>query len=60
VNFEVNNVTYYLAFNGDEGEWMLLKPAMDGFDRLDVYDDDLQVDRVIVSQSSPTDHQPVN
>jgi hypothetical protein len=60
MNFEVNNVTYFLAFNDEEGGWMLLTPVRNGFRRIAVYDDDAQLVTFAAPQSSPGDHQPVN
>jgi hypothetical protein len=60
VNFEVNNTTYLLAFNEDEGEWVLLTPVGDGFDRLPVHNDAAPIERVFFSPDEDAGHQPVN
>ena len=40
MNFEVNGIPYFLAFDSRAEEWCLLTPSRDGIEAVEIYDDE--------------------
>jgi|GEM_PF-1563318 len=41
MNFEINGVLHFLAFDKNEDQWYLFRPSDNGIDAVKVHDDDM-------------------
>ncbi len=48
MQFEVNGQNYFLQFSPEDGEWFLLRPSLDGLERLAIASDSELVNHKLI------------
>ncbi len=48
MQFEVNGQNYFLQFSPEDGEWFLLRPGLDGLERMAIANDSELVNEKLI------------